>query len=108
MHLRALPEGLNGLGSKSKSFMMNHTSEPGHIMICSGSGGRVNAMEEDFKDIEEMLRSVDYTKGSDHKERLKDKLFENAKTTQFTDELDLDAMKTVQAAVRSYEGIKKP
>ena len=77
-------------------------------MICSGSDGRVTAMDEDYKDIEEMLRSVDYTKGSDHKERLKDKLFENAKTTQFTDELDLDAMKTVQAAVRSYEGIKKP
>ena len=60
-------------------------------------------MEEDFKDIEEMLQSVDYTKGSDHKERLKDKLFKNAQTVQFTDELDLDAMKTVQAAVKPFD-----
>ena len=77
-------------------------------MRCSGSDRRVIAMEEDYKDIEEMLRGVDFTKGSDHKERLKARLFGNAQTTQFSDELDLDAMKTVQAAVRSYEGIKKP
>ena len=64
-------------------------------------------MEEDYKDIEEMLQGVDYTKGSDHKERFKNKLFGEAQITQFSDELDLDAMKTVQAAVRSYEGIKK-
>ena len=35
------------------------------VQVCHSEGG--NAMEEDFKDIEEMLRSVDYTKGSDHK-----------------------------------------
>lgn len=64
-------------------------------------------MEEDFKDIKEMLRSVDYTKGSDHKERLKDKLFKNAQTAQFTDELDFDDLTDVQAAVKPFDGINK-
>lgn len=64
-------------------------------------------MEEDFKDIEEMLRGVDYTKGSDHKERLKGKLFKNAQTAQFTDELDLDDLTDVQAAVKPFDGMKK-
>lgn len=51
-----------------------------------------------------MLRSVDYTKGSDHKERLRNKLF---KTAQLTDELDFDDLTDVQAAVKPFDGINK-
>ena len=72
--------------------------------MCSGSDGRVTAMEEDYKDIEEMLQSVDYTKGSDHKERLKDRLFGEGHITQFSEELDLAEMKNVRAAVKTPDG----
>lgn len=64
-------------------------------------------MEENNKDIEEMLQSVDYTKGSDHKERLKARLFGETKVTQFSDELDFDDLTNVRAAVKSFDGIKK-
>ena len=57
-------------------------------------------MEEEYKDIEEMLRGVDFTKGSDHKERFKNKLFGETQITKFSDELDLDEMKEVRAAYK--------
>ena len=61
-------------------------------------------MEEDYKDIEEMLRGVDYTKGSDHKERFKERLFGEGHITQFSDELDLAEMKNIRAAVKNPNG----
>lgn len=67
---------------------------------------RGEAMEE-YKDMEKMLRDVDFTKRSDHKERLKKKLFSESKVSRFSDELDLDAMKNVRAAAKEFDGIKK-
>ena len=61
-------------------------------------------MKEDYKDIEEMLRGVDYTKGSDHKEILKKRLFGEGHIAQFSDELDLAEMKNVRAAVKTPDG----
>ena len=54
-----------------------------------------------------MLRGVDFTKGSDHKERLREKLFGKVQTAQFPDELGFDELTNVRAAVKSFEGIKK-
>ena len=43
-------------------------------------------------DMEKMLKEVDFTKGSDHKARLKKQLFESS------DEIGLDDMEMVSAA----------
>ena len=45
-------------------------------------------------EMEEMLRRVDFSKGSDHKARLRKMLFAE------TDEIDLDDMEMVYAAVK--------
>ncbi len=57
-------------------------------------------MADDYNSIEKLLRDADFTKGSSHKERLKEKLF--------SDELGFDELKNVQAAVKRDEGIFPP
>ncbi len=45
--------------------------------------------------IENMLRGVDFSKGSDHKEMLKNQLFDTS------DEINIDDMEMVYAAVQN-------
>ena len=60
-------------------------------------------MAEEYDMIEKLLLDVDFTKGSSHKDRLRDKLF----GADASDELDFDELANVQAAVRSFDGIRK-
>ncbi len=65
-------------------------------------------MSEAYDEMEKMLRDVDFTKGSDHKERLKNKLFGNAGGVSGSDELELDELSLVRAAVKKDSGIGIP
>ncbi|MCR5650697.1 MAG: hypothetical protein K6F86_05890 [Lachnospiraceae bacterium] len=62
-------------------------------------------MADNSFDIENMIRNADFTKGSDHKNRLYNKLFKTARVTDISDELALDDLKNVRAAVKKDEGI---
>ena len=72
------------------SYGMDYIAEP-----ISGTT-RTNIKISDSKGVTTEINEVGPGFDSIGYNGLKDKLFENAKTTQFTDELDLDAMKTVQ------------
>ncbi|MCR5788793.1 MAG: hypothetical protein K6G83_02800 [Lachnospiraceae bacterium] len=48
--------------------------------------------------MEKLLREVDFTQGSDHKELLREKLFGKKHGESFSDELSLDELKNVKAA----------
>ncbi len=63
-------------------------------------------MSEAYHEMEKMLRNVDFTKGSDHKEQLHDKLFGN--DGGVSDELGLDELSLVRAAVKKDGGIDIP
>ena len=58
----------------------------------------------EYRDIEKLLRNVDFTKGSDHKEKLRGMLFGKTVTDFDSDELGLDDMGSVRAAVKQNEG----
>ncbi len=58
----------------------------------------------EYGDIEKMLRDVDFTKGSDHRERLRNRLFRTDGTDCDPEELGLDEMSSVRAAVKKDEG----
>ncbi len=57
-------------------------------------------MAEDYNSIEKLLRDADFTKGSDHREKLRE--------TLFSDELSFDDLMNVQAAGKKDEGIIPP
>ena len=75
-----------------------------YIPVPIDSLTRVIAMEENNKDIEEMLRGVDFTKGSSHKKRLRDKLF----SADSSDELELSELSNVRAALKKDAGFDIP
>ena len=67
-------------------------------------------MSEEYTEMEELLRDVNFTKGSDHKNRLRNKLSEASADIPVCaepdpDELDLDGLSLVRAAVKRDEGI---
>ncbi|MCR4907464.1 MAG: hypothetical protein K5985_01450 [Lachnospiraceae bacterium] len=65
-------------------------------------------MSETYDEMERLLRDVDFTKGSDHKGRLRDKLFGNAGAGAVSDELGPDELSLVSAAVKKDGGIDIP
>ncbi len=67
-------------------------------------------MSEEYNEMEKLLRDVDFTKGSDHKNRLRNRLSEATGdipgcNEPDPDELDLDGLNLVRAAVKRDEGI---
>ncbi|MCR5237233.1 MAG: hypothetical protein K6E34_08565 [Lachnospiraceae bacterium] len=58
-------------------------------------------MSEEYHETEKLLRDVDFTKGSGHKDRLRTKLSEAAPVF---DELQADELSKVTAAVKRNEG----
>ncbi len=65
-------------------------------------------MSEEFDEMEKLLRDVDFTKGSDHKNRLWNKLSEAAGAGPASDELKSDELSLVRAAVKQDDGIDIP
>lgn len=59
---------------------------------------------DEYDDIERVIREVDFTKGSDHKIRLREKLFPEDEG-DFSGELGLDEMRLVRAAVKKDAGM---
>ncbi len=58
-------------------------------------------MAEEYDMIEKLLLDVDFTKGSSHKDRLRDKLF----SADSSDELELSELSNVRAAVKKDGGV---
>ncbi len=62
-------------------------------------------MSEEFNEMEKLLRDVNFTKGSDHKKRLRNKLSGAAGGVPVSDELFPDELRNVRAAVKRDDGI---
>ena len=70
----------------------------------------VTTKSEDYYEMEKLLRDVDFTKGSDHKGRLRNKLSGAAfvipvSNEDNTDELEPGELSLVRAAAKRDDGI---
>ena len=65
----------------------------------------VITMSEENYEMEKLIRDVDFTKRSDHKDRLRKKLSEAAGVVSVFDELEADELRMVTAAVKRDDGI---
>ncbi len=70
-------------------------------------------MSEDYYEMEKLLRDVDFTKGSDHRDRLRHKLSGTAEgipdsNVPDADELEPDELSLVRAAAKRDDGIDIP